>query len=118
MRSSLPVQNGDKVVYSKYAGTELKVQGGDYVLLKVRHSRCIITLQLLHSQSSTGNFAQFIKMPHEMLYMISLAMVQPSSSIALIHHTKRVCGKHRKKMSLGFSIPPILHSCYPLETEY
>ena len=31
------VQNGDKVVYSKYAGTELKMQGGDFVLLKVRH---------------------------------------------------------------------------------
>ena len=29
------MQNGDKVVYSKYAGTELKVQGADYVLLKV-----------------------------------------------------------------------------------
>ncbi|KAL3152158.1 hypothetical protein ABBQ32_001251 [Trebouxia sp. C0010 RCD-2024] len=28
------VKNGDKVVYSKYAGTELKVQGGDFVLLK------------------------------------------------------------------------------------
>lgn len=32
---SLP-QTGDKVVYSKYAGTELEVQGGNYVLLKVR----------------------------------------------------------------------------------
>ena len=30
------MQNGDKVVYSKYAGTELKVEGADYVLLKVR----------------------------------------------------------------------------------
>lgn len=29
-------QAGDKVVYSKYAGTELEVQGGNYVLLKVR----------------------------------------------------------------------------------
>lgn len=28
------VKNGDKVVYSKYAGTELKVEGADYVLLK------------------------------------------------------------------------------------
>lgn len=45
----MPVQNGDKVVYSKYAGTELKVQGGDFVLLKVRPSRCIIAVQLLHS---------------------------------------------------------------------
>lgn len=35
-RPSRCVQNGDKVVYSKYAGTELKVQGGDFVLLKVR----------------------------------------------------------------------------------
>jgi len=30
------MQNGDKVVYSKYAGTELKVEGADYVLLKVQ----------------------------------------------------------------------------------
>ncbi len=29
------MQNGDKLVYSKYAGTELKVAGADYVLLKV-----------------------------------------------------------------------------------
>ena len=29
------LQNGDRVVYSQYAGTELKVQGADYVLLKV-----------------------------------------------------------------------------------
>lgn len=35
-QSFMHVQNGDKVVYSKYAGTELKVQGGDFVLLKVR----------------------------------------------------------------------------------
>lgn len=33
-----PMQNGDKVVYSKYAGTELKVEGADYVLLKVHTS--------------------------------------------------------------------------------
>lgn len=30
-------QAGDKVVYSKYAGTELELQGGNFVLLKVRH---------------------------------------------------------------------------------
>ena len=28
-------QAGDKVVYSKYAGTEVAVDGKDYVLLKV-----------------------------------------------------------------------------------
>jgi hypothetical protein len=31
------VQEGDKVVYSKYAGTELELQGDAFVLLKVRH---------------------------------------------------------------------------------
>ena len=31
----LCVQAGDKVVYSKYAGTEVAVDGADYVLLKV-----------------------------------------------------------------------------------
>lgn len=30
-------QAGDKVVYSKYAGTEVAVAGSDYVLLKVLH---------------------------------------------------------------------------------
>ena len=35
---SAVLQNGDKIVYSKYAGTELKVSGQDFVLLKVtRH---------------------------------------------------------------------------------
>ena len=29
-------QDGEKVVYSKYAGTELKVSGTEYVILKVR----------------------------------------------------------------------------------
>jgi chaperonin GroES len=31
------VKEGDKVVYSKYAGTELELQGDAFVLLKVRH---------------------------------------------------------------------------------
>ena len=31
-----PAQSGDKVVYSKYAGTEIELQGDNYVLLKVR----------------------------------------------------------------------------------
>jgi co-chaperonin GroES (HSP10) len=31
----LAVQDGEKVVYSKYAGTELKLQGKEYVILKV-----------------------------------------------------------------------------------
>jgi hypothetical protein len=30
------LQSGDKVVYSKYAGTELELQGDTFVLLKVR----------------------------------------------------------------------------------
>ena len=30
------LQDGEKVVYSKYAGTELKVSGTEYVILKVR----------------------------------------------------------------------------------
>ena len=33
--NALNVQEGETVVYSKYAGTELKVSGGDYVILKV-----------------------------------------------------------------------------------
>ena len=30
------MQNGDKVVYSKFAGTELKVSDDEFVILKVR----------------------------------------------------------------------------------
>lgn len=33
---SCVLQDGEKVVYSKYAGTELKVSGTEYVILKVR----------------------------------------------------------------------------------
>ena len=29
------VQTGDNVIYSKYAGTEVALEGADYVLLKV-----------------------------------------------------------------------------------
>ncbi len=29
------LQDGEKVVYSKYAGTEVKLQGTEYVILKV-----------------------------------------------------------------------------------
>ncbi len=34
--TSCALQDGEKVVYSKYAGTELKVSGTEYVILKVR----------------------------------------------------------------------------------
>lgn len=81
----MPVQNGDKVVYSKYAGTELKVQGGDFVLLKVRHSRCIIAIQLLHSLSLVPVLSSSRYLMKSYISMISLAMVESSSSIALIH---------------------------------
>lgn len=39
----LPLQAGDKVIYSKFAGTELELQGDSYVLLKVRHPRARTT---------------------------------------------------------------------------
>jgi len=35
-------QNGEKVVYSKYAGTELKMANTEYVLLKVTTLTCIV----------------------------------------------------------------------------
>jgi len=31
---------GDKVLYSKYAGTDIKLGTEEYVLLSERHSRC------------------------------------------------------------------------------
>jgi chaperonin GroES len=30
----LDVKNGDKVLYAKYAGTEIKISGGKYLILK------------------------------------------------------------------------------------
>lgn len=32
-RSNLTVEVGDKVIYSKYGGTELKLEGTDYIIL-------------------------------------------------------------------------------------
>ena len=32
-RSTLSVSTGDKVIYSKYGGTELKLDGQDYMIL-------------------------------------------------------------------------------------
>jgi chaperonin GroES len=32
-RQSMDVSVGDKVLYSKYAGTEIKMEGGEYILL-------------------------------------------------------------------------------------
>ena len=32
-RSKLTVEVGDKVIYSKYGGTELKLEGTDYIIL-------------------------------------------------------------------------------------
>ncbi len=63
------MQNGDKVVYSKYAGTELKVEGADYVLLKVcsphdmNHAHaasCLATIAVDH----TRVFAQILRTQH------------------------------------------------------
>ena len=42
------LQDGEKVVYSKYAGTELKVSGTEYVILKVR---TVDTAASLHLQT-------------------------------------------------------------------
>ena len=33
-RSSIDVKIGDKVVYSKYGGTEIKVSGEEYIILR------------------------------------------------------------------------------------
>ena len=53
-RSELDVKVGDKVLYSKYAGTDVKLSGEDYVLLsekdilaavaKNKHSKLLLTL--------------------------------------------------------------------------
>ena len=116
------VQNGDKVVYSKYAGTELKVQGGDFVLLKVRRPSFITAAQFLHN------------LPLNAWHSIPRTTLQDAMSN--IHHNwlangqiiLQLCtnkstlycvfGNYRKKMSLEYLTPLILHNCYPLETEY
>lgn len=47
--AALQMQNGDKVVYSKFAGTELKIAEDDFVILKVQpdekqHLYCLLPL--------------------------------------------------------------------------
>ena len=72
---STSVQNGDKVVYSKYAGTELKVQGADYVLLKVRtlhcSPHCTSTCRLGMSPPSRAYCARLTCLPQPVLVMPS-----------------------------------------------
>ncbi|HEY3424390.1 MAG TPA: co-chaperone GroES [Negativicutes bacterium] len=41
-RVALEVKEGDKVIFSKYAGTEVKVDGQDYLILSERDILAII----------------------------------------------------------------------------
>jgi chaperonin GroES len=42
-RTPLDVKVGDKVVYSKYGGTEVKVEGEDYLILSARDVLAVLT---------------------------------------------------------------------------
>jgi chaperonin GroES len=42
-RTPLDVSVGDKVVYSKYGGTEVKVEGEDYLILSARDVLAVIS---------------------------------------------------------------------------
>lgn len=35
------MQEGDRIVYSKFAGTDLQVAGEEHILLKVRHASAV-----------------------------------------------------------------------------
>ena len=41
-RISLDVKEGDKVIFSKYAGTEVKIDGQDYLILSERDVLAIV----------------------------------------------------------------------------
>lgn len=41
-RVALDVKEGDKVIFSKYAGTEIKIDGQDYLILSERDVLAII----------------------------------------------------------------------------
>lgn len=41
-RVALEVKDGDKVIYSKYAGTEVKLDGQDYLILSERDILAIV----------------------------------------------------------------------------
>lgn len=41
-RISLDVKIGDKVIFSKYAGTEVKIEGQDYLILSERDILAIV----------------------------------------------------------------------------
>lgn len=36
------LQNGDKIVYSKFAGTEVELEGSEHVILKVRSIHAVL----------------------------------------------------------------------------
>ena len=41
-RAAIDVQAGDKVIYSKYAGTEVKIEGEEYLILGERDILAIV----------------------------------------------------------------------------
>ncbi len=42
-RVPMDVKVGDKVIYSKYGGTEVKIEGDDYLILSARDVLAIVT---------------------------------------------------------------------------
>jgi co-chaperonin GroES (HSP10) len=52
----LLLQSGDRVVYSKYAGTDVQVSGEEHVLLKV--GSCIVTNSVPHTCTAACNSLQ------------------------------------------------------------
>ena len=83
-RPSPCVQNGDKVVYSKYAGTELKVQGGDFVLLKVRRPSFFIAVVLCNLALDTLLCCPPITLPELLYVCVHHEIAQSRCSIAPI----------------------------------
>jgi chaperonin GroES len=42
-RIPMDVKAGDKVIYSKYGGTEVKIEGDDYLILSARDVLAVVT---------------------------------------------------------------------------
>ena len=57
-RVPLDVAVGDKVIYSKYGGTEVKVEGDEYLILSARDVLAVVGSQQVTTQASERGLAR------------------------------------------------------------
>ena len=60
-RVAMEVKVGDKVLYSKYAGTEVKVDGDEYTILKQENNLIKLKLMFCENQPNISISSKFFK---------------------------------------------------------